>query len=310
MDRRRYVPSPEGLEVRTMLSSSTAGNALAFLGGTSTTSQPLPITFQQKAQRIAKIPENLRALSPNRYLPKDVVEQIQLGMFQIMGRMTPPPSTALTNYNLAMRRIVFNSSLSAENAQLLNNGFRGVLRSGNAPEEGLKTLTTAVNTLTTQIDTASVNPTFLATNDAAYLLQLATVLGQPMPPPRVPTISKGSGAQVSPGVSVTPLAHPYFAGTYEYGTTMQMVDPAAGNAVVGQAPVSKNGQYQIRVSTPLNVGQTYKFRMLAVDEAQHFSQASRQFVVKVVPPRNQAKAEAQTVTYAMATPQGPLANKS
>ena len=109
-------------------------------------------------------------------------------------------------------------------------------------------------------------------------------------------------------MSVTPLAHPYFAGTYEYGTTMQMIDPAAGNAVVGQATVAKNGQYQIKVSTPLNVGQTYKFRMLAVDEAQHFSQASREFVVKVVPPKNQA--QAHTVTLGQATPQGPLASKA
>src|SRR5690242_6236307 len=46
MDRRRYVPSPEGLEVRTMLSTSTAGSPLAFLGGSSTTTQTLPITFQ------------------------------------------------------------------------------------------------------------------------------------------------------------------------------------------------------------------------------------------------------------------------
>ena len=120
MDRRRYVPSPEGLEVRTMLSTSTAGSPLAFLGGSSTTTQTLPITFQQKAQRIQKIPDNLRALEPNRYLPKDVIQQIQLGMYQVMGRMTPPPSTALTNYNLALRKIVFNSSLSPATPQLLN----------------------------------------------------------------------------------------------------------------------------------------------------------------------------------------------
>jgi hypothetical protein len=309
MDRRRYVPSPEGLEVRTMLSTSTAGSPLAFLGGASTTTQTLPITFQQKAQRIEKIPENLRALEPNRYLPKDVIQNIQLGMYEVMGRMTKPPSTALTNYNLALRKIVFNSSLSTANAQLLNNGFRGVLRSGNTPDPGLTTLTTAVDQLVTQVDTASVNPTFLATNDSAYLLQLATVLGQPMPPPRVPTISKGSGQQVSPGASITPLAHPYFAGTYEYGTTMQMIDPAANNAVVGVATVAKNGQYQIKVSTPLNVGQTYHFRMRAVDEALHFSNVSREFVVKVVPPKNQAKAEAQSVTLGLATPQGPLASK-
>jgi hypothetical protein len=309
MDRRRYVPSPEGLEVRTMLSTTAASNPLAFLGGSATTTQTLPITFQQKAQRIEKIPENLRALEPNRSLPQDVIHNIQLGMYEVMGRMTKPPSTALTNYNLAMRKIVFKSSLSSANAQLLNNGFRGVLRSANTPDPGLTTLTTAVDQLVTQVDTASVNPVFLATNDSAYLLQLATVLGQPMPAPRVPTISKGSGKQVSPGVSITPLAHPYFSGTYEYGTTMQMIDPFAGNAVVGQATVAKNGQYTIRVSTPLSAGHTYRFRMQAVDEAMHFSRLSREFIVKVVPPKNQAKSEAHSVTLGLATPRGPLAGK-
>ena len=238
-----------------------------------------------------------------------MIEQIQLGMYQVMGRMTPPPSTALTNYNLATAqdRLQFVAQ-PRRTAQLLNSGFRGVLRSANTPDPGLTTLTTAVDQLVTQVDTASVNPTFLATNDNAYLLQLATVLGAADAPAEGADDLQGLGVQVSPGVNVTPLAHPYFAGTYEYGTTMQMIDPAAGNAVVGQAAVAKNGQYQIKVSTPLNVGQTYKFRMLAVDEAEHFSQASRQFVVKVVPPKNQA--QAHTVTLGQATPQGPLASKA
>jgi hypothetical protein len=309
MDRRRYVPSPEGLEIRTMLSTTSASNPLGFLGGSATTTQTLPITFQQKAERIEKIPENLRALQPDRSLPQDVVEHIQLGMYQIMSQMNLPPSSALTNYNLAMRKIVFKSSLGSANAQLLNNGFRGVLRSGHAPDPGLTTLTTSVNQLVTQVDTASANPTFLATNDNAYLLQLATVIGQQMPAPRVPTIAKGDGTQVKPGASVTTLSNPYFTGTYVYGTTMQMIEPSAGDAVVGLASVAKNGQYIIRISTPLVAGITYRFAMRAVDEAGHLSHASREFVVKVVPPKHHATAQAQTVTYGQATPQGPLAGK-
>ena len=52
MDRRRYVPSPEGLEVRTMLSTTSSG----IFGGSTTTTQTLPITFQQKELRIQKMP--------------------------------------------------------------------------------------------------------------------------------------------------------------------------------------------------------------------------------------------------------------
>jgi hypothetical protein len=261
----------------------------------------LPITFQQKELRIEKIPENLRALQPNRALPQDIVHQIQLGMNEVLGFMSLPPSPGLTNYNIALRKIVFNSSLSAKNAQLLNNGFTGVLKSAHTPEPGLSTLSNSVNQLVTQVDTASVNPVFLATNDTSYLLQLATVIGQQLPAPRVPTIAKGSGAQVVRGAYITPLPHPYFNGSYEYGTTMQMINPSANNLVVGQAPVARNGQYQLRVATPLTVG-LYRFRMRAVDEVGHQSHLSRQFIVKVVPPRHPT-----ALTVGQSTPKGPMA---
>ena len=83
-----------------------------------------------------------------------------------------------------MRKIVFNSSVSASNAQQLNHAFTAVLKSGHAPEPGLTTLVNAVNQLVSQVDTASVGPTNLASNDNAYLLQLAIVIGQKMPAPR------------------------------------------------------------------------------------------------------------------------------
>lgn len=159
MDRRRFIPSSEGLEVRTMLSTATAGGVgTASAVVAPSTSQVLPITFQQKQQRINNIPKNLRDLEPNRFLPKETVEQIQSGLNQIMGTMTPPPSRALTNYNLLMRDIAFNSSFSAQNANRLSHAFEAVLRSGNAPEEAVTTLVTAMDELMTQVDTASIRP--------------------------------------------------------------------------------------------------------------------------------------------------------
>ena len=280
--------------------STTSTN---LLGTRATTSQPLPITFQQKSERIQNIPKNLRALEPNRYLPPETIHQIQLGMYEIMGRIDKPPSTALTNYNLAMRKIVFNSSLSQANAQLLNNGFTGVLKSANTPEPGLTTLATSVNQLVTQVDTASVNPTFLATNDNAYLLQLATVLGQPMPAPRAPTIVKSSGQQLNPRVAVSPLSNPTYTGTYEYGTTMEMLE-ASTSTVIGTAVVAKNGQYSLKITTPLAVGR-YNLAVRAVDEVGHLSHASRVFGLEIVPPKHQT---AQQVLVGQATPQGPLAS--
>lgn len=282
MDRRRYVPSPEGLEVRTML-STTAGSAGIF--GTSTsTAQTLPITYQQKELRIQKMPINLRALEPNRYLPPVTINQIQLGLNQIMSGMSAPPPKALSNYNLLLRKIVFKSSVSASNAQQLNHAFTAVLNSGHAPEPGLTTLVTAVNQLVSQVDTASVGPTNLASNDNAYILQLAIVIGQQMPAPRAPTIAKSSGHQVEPGIAVTPLGDPTYIGSYEYNTTIQMVNIENGQ-VIGAAIVAKNGQYAVHVSTPLAVGK-YKLIVQAVDEVGHISHPSRVFGLQVVPPKH------------------------
>ena len=70
-----------------------------------------------------------------------------------------------------------------------------MLKSGHAPEPGLTTLVNSVNQLVSQVDTASVGPTNLATNDNAYILQLAIVIGQKMPAPRAPTIAKSSGTR-------------------------------------------------------------------------------------------------------------------
>ena len=282
MDRRRYVPAPEGLEVRTML--STTGGSFNLFGNSVNSAQSMPITFQQKELRIQKMPYNLRALQPNRYLPPDTIHQIQLGLNQIMSQMSAPVPQALTNYNLLLRHIVFNSSISASNVQSLNHAFTAVMNSGHTPEPGLTTLVSSVNQLVSQVDTASVQPTFLATNDSAYLLQLATVIGQQMPAPRAPTITKSTGHQVNPRVAITPLPDPIYTGTYEYGTTIQMLN-AKTNQIIGQAIVSKTGQFALHISTPLPVGK-YHLAIRAVDEVGHIGHASRVFGLKVVPPEH------------------------
>jgi hypothetical protein len=280
-----------------MLSTTAAGT---FFGGSTQTTQNLPITFQQKEMRIEKMPLNLRALQPDRFLPAETIHQIQLGLNQIMSEAAPAPPFALTNYNLALRKIVFNSSLSTHAADLLNHGFTGALKSASTPDPGLTTLSNAVNDLVTKVDTASINPVFLATNDNSYLLQLALVIGQPMPAPRAPTIAKTSGHQVNPELSVTPLTNPTLVGTYVFQTTMQLVDPST-NAIFGRAVVAKNGQYSLRVTTPLSLGK-HQFVVRAVDEVGHLSHVSRVFTIKVVPPKHQT-----AVTLGQATPQGPLA---
>ena len=48
MDRRRFVPAPEGLEVRTMLATTT-GSGFSLFGNSSNTTQSLPITLRKRS---------------------------------------------------------------------------------------------------------------------------------------------------------------------------------------------------------------------------------------------------------------------
>lgn len=279
MDRRRYVPAAEGLEVRTL----QTGNNFSLFGAGATLTQNLPITFAQKELRIQKMPTNLRKLGPNRSLPPVTINQIQLGLNEIMSQMNVASPYGLTKYNLEMRNIVFNTSLSASDVTTLNRMFTSNLVAAHAPNPGLTNVSSGVNTLVSQIDTASINPVFLATNDNAYILQLALVLGQQMPAPQVPSITKGTGHQVNTRVAVTPLYAPVYTGTYVYGTTIDMVNVKTG-AVIGSAIVGQNGRYALHITTPLAVGK-YHLAVRAVDEVGHVGHASRVFGLQVVPPK-------------------------
>jgi hypothetical protein len=90
-------------------------------------------------------------------------------------------------------------------------------------------------------------------------------------------------------------------GSYVYQTTMQLIDPAT-NSIFGEAPVGKNGEYSLRVATPLGLGK-HHFVVRAVDEVGHLSHVSRVFTIKVVPPKHH-----KAVITGQATPQGPLAS--
>lgn len=305
MDRRRFIPRSEGMETRMMLSTASAASAASALTGMTTpaTGQILPITIQDKLHRIDRLPGTLRTLSPNRFLPKDTMSEIQAGLTSMVSLLHPAPSSALQAYNFAMRDIVSRPSLRPQDARVLNNAFISVLQASGATPEATSQVATAMNSLVTKVDTASIQPVFLATNDYAMVLQLAQVVGQPMPAPGVPTITKASGAQVDSRHSVSPLSQPTFGGTYQANALLQIYNQDTGE-VVGTGTPEKNGRYAIQLSTPLAVG-SYKLRIRAVDEAGHLGNSSQYFTLSIVPPKGHSKAE-PAVQIAQATPQGPV----
>jgi hypothetical protein len=280
MERRRFVPSPEGLEGRALL----AGTSFSNLFGLQLYSNlNVPITFQQKSLRIERLPFYLEKIHPGRFLPKPEMVQIQNALFGMVDGIRKPPQSALDNYNFQLRHVVPKQSFTPPDIKRLNYSFTAVLKAAKAPGSSINGLSSALNKLVSQVDTASVLPVFLGTNDYSLTLQTALAIGRPMPPPALPRIARNHGIQADAQHIKTPLKHPTLVGTYHFHTFIQIVTPQGG--VAGTAVVRKNNNYKLVVSEPLGVG-VHEFRLRAVDTAGHVSRIGKRFLIKVVPKKH------------------------
>ena len=292
MDRRRFVPSTEGLEGRELM----AGVNTLF-GIQVTTNLNVPITLQQKELRIEHLPYYLEQIRPGRFLPKTEIEEIQSALFNMIDSIDKPRTDALNNFNYQLRKVVSKQSLTAGNIAVLNHGVSAVLNSAHAPQSSINGISNGLFTLTSQVDTASVQPVFLGTNDNTLVLQTALAIGRPMPPPQLPRIKKNNGIQANAQHIKTPLERPTLVGTYHYHTIIQVVTPQG--VVVGEANCRRNNNFEVQITTPQSVG-IHEFRLQAEDDAGHLSRIGKPFLIKVVPKRH------HKTTVAKATPKGPL----
>jgi len=279
MDRRRFIPSPEGLEGRTLQT-----NINTLFGLQLSPNLNVPITFQQKSLRIQRLPYYLDKIAPNgRFLPKAELQQIKAALFNMVDAIHRPPPQALNNYNYQLRQVVSKQSLSPSDIDRLNFSFGAVLHSAKTPTGSIDGMKTALFNLTSQIDTASVLPVTLATNDYTLVLETALAIGRPMPPPVLPKIKKNQGIQANAQHIKTPLLRPTLVGTYHFHTVIEVVTPAG--VVVGSDNVHKNNNYKVQITTPQSVG-IHEFRLQALDDVGHVSRLSKPFLIKVVPRRH------------------------
>jgi hypothetical protein len=297
MDRRRYVPSTEGLEGRDLM---TAVNTL--FGISLSTNLNIPITLQQKELRIEHLPYYLEQINPGRFLPKPEVKEIQSALFSMIDGIDKPRIKALNNFNFQLRGVVSKQSLSPSDIALLNHGVSAVLASAHAPQASINAISNGLFTLTSQVDTASAQPVFLGTNDNTIVLQTALAIGRPMPPPQLPRIKANNGIQANANHIKTPLMRPTLVGTYHFHTVIQVVS-AQGSIVVGESNVRPNGNYRVQITTPQSVG-IHEFRLQALDDGGHVSRISKPFLIKVVPRQH------HNTTAGKATPKGPLGTTS
>ncbi len=284
MDRRRFIPSSEKLEGRAL--QAAALNPFNAFGVQLTTNLNIPISYQQKALRIERLPYYLEKIRPGRFIPKPEIQEIKDALFYMMDATRRPPPAALNRFNSELRPIISKQSLSASNIHSLNFSFGKVLQAAQTPYASIQLLSAALFQMVSQVDTASPQPAYLGTNDYTLVLQTALAIGRPMPSPPLPKIARNHGLQVDSQHIKTPLHHPTLVGTYHFHTYIQIVSPAG--IVFGTTNVLRNNNYKLTVSTPLPVG-TYQFRLRAVDDVGHISRLSKAFLIKIVPFRNHKK---------------------
>lgn len=300
MERRRFIPGSEKMEGRMMLSTTTAALPAAAATSTVEIAGSTPYTIQQKQDRIDRVPRLLRSFSPNRALPREMVEGIQQGLEDVMSNLGRANPEAAKMFNSALRDIVSRPSLRAQDAHLLEQRFTDVLVSAGADASSVDLMASNLNLLATTINTSNVQPVFLTTNDYASILQLALIVGQPMPAPSAPGIARTSGTRVDSHHNITPESQPTFIGTYQPNAVIQIFNQDT-NQILGSATSGRNGQYTIKFDAPLQVG-NYTLRARAIDELGHQGAPSRPFMLKVVAPKMTPVAK-----VGQTTPEGPLA---
>jgi hypothetical protein len=311
MDRRRFVPSPEGLEGRALLSvfgntsSKSSGASLFGIGNLSTTNDNIPETFQAKQLRIDHLPFYLERIRPGRFLPSDTVAELQDNLRPIVTRLHWPGNSVLEVVNHDMRVIGARPSLSVSDASILIHTLGRVLESAGATPEQTTNLQASMSDLL-RADTNSPQPTFLATNDYALVLQTILGIGRPIQRPTAPTLKAKTGKILNPNYFITGRTQPTLVGTYSAvqgtsqkiiatTTSMQIVD--ASGHLFGTAPIFSNGEYSVQFAEPLPDG-VHLFYIRAVDDQGHMSNFSPPFKLKIVGRRH------DVVTSGSLTPPG------
>ena len=176
MDRRRFVPSHEGLETRALQTSNLAG----IFGNQVTSNLNIPITYEQKCCESSICLSISTKSCHGRFLPAPEIKQIQNCSTRCWTR-SRGPLEALNNFNYQLRKRVATQSLSTDN---INRPISGSGRSRNRPRpRRTRSPGTAVQFVQAglQVDTASVLPVTLGSIDYTLTLQTALGIGRPMP---------------------------------------------------------------------------------------------------------------------------------
>jgi hypothetical protein len=306
MDRRRFVPSADGLEGRALMSlfggGQTASAALA------TSIKNLPANMQEKMKRIENLPYFIDWFQPGRYIPPQTMANIQANLVELAANLHLPPSEYIKGFNINLRHAFPHNTLSPNTAKILNHSLSVVLVQAGTDPTIVQNLSNDMNQFAL-VDSKSPNSAFLARSDYALIMQTAVAVGLPLQRPSAPTISPMIGKAVKGGVEgYTYRHHPTIVGTYTSGestdgsTSIAIINNF--NQVLGSGVVQSNGRYTVTVPAFLPDGK-YKLSTMAIDIYGHVSKMSRPFTLRVASKPGTTTPQAQVLI----PPAGPLGLK-
>lgn len=289
MDRRRFVPTSEALDRRTLLSTTGLFGQSNAAGSNSPQGSHPPDTFNEKLLRIQRIPSYLEKLQPGRFLSPTTMQSLQVDITDVAADLHVAPPPVLRAFNLQIRKMMPKVSLSPADVAKINNLFGVVLESEGATPQQVNNLKNDMLALA-KADAASPNPVFLATNDYSILVQAVSIIGHPIESAAKPLLAQGSGERLkTPGFGATSNPTPTFVGNYrpnaqvDPGTRIQILD-LQGN-VLGSGAVmlsgSNQGRYHFSLDQPLKPGVNW-LRVRAIDAEGHTSIPSSVFAIKLV----------------------------
>lgn len=301
MDRRRFVPSSEGLEVRNLLSTvaapavqtattvaapNAAASRAAQVDGTSATAE----TIQTKLKHIENLPFFLGRLTKDNQLPDPAVKEIQGGLYSIVAQLHPSKSSLVQKFNLDLRRTLTNQNIRPTDAQTLNNDFDAVLEAAGAPAASRAALRNGMNQLA-QFDSSQRNSAIVVANHYATVLQVALGSGRPLLKPNAPRLVTAERA-TSGKMDITKNPQPTFVGNYAAGAQIEIV--AENGEVLGIGQVDNSNNYRVQINRQLPDGK-YTVSARATDESHtYFSPLSKPYTFTI-----------RTPIVKAATPKGP-----
>src|SRR4051812_26776879 len=134
--RRRFVPSSEGLEGRQLLSTTSAPATPAVVATPNPNGPhhepPNAPTIEAKLHRIQNLPFFIGRLNRDGVVPQPTVQNIQNDLTTMVGQLTPGNSSAVSSFNLALRKAQPYLKIRPKDAAALNSDLGKVLLSAGA----------------------------------------------------------------------------------------------------------------------------------------------------------------------------------